>query len=234
MTSPLAAHVPRFQSHTPPPGVWVRDSHSNAPVVPFAEPMLAAFCRGFERGFARWGFPLAGMGHALIDGWLYLCNEDITDADEMARRMVRVEQVGDLRELSETARTWQTEVLPSVDAARRKVAAAPLSTYSADELTDALVAVYSLLVDFAEQRMTVLPGTNLLTSAFLVDGVEAGLSRADCLAALAGSSHATAARSRDGGGAEPDEYADDLLATDGSVPVDGVVSIGGGAAPVAR
>ncbi len=236
MTSPLAVLLPRCPSHTPPPGVWVRESHSNAPVVAFTEPMLAAFCRGFERGFARWGFPLAGMSHAVIDGWLYLRNEDLTDADELARRMARVEQVGDLVELRRTASEWQTDVLPAFDAARRAIAPGSLSTYSADELAGALTAAYSLLVDFAEQRMTVLPGTNLLTSAFLVDGVEAGLSRAECLAALAGSSHATAARSRDAGA--HDEYVDDLLSIDGSLPSAGEAQPGGagtvGAAPVAR
>ena len=233
MTSPLAIHLPRCSSHTPPPGVWVRESHADAPVVAFTEPMLAAFCRGFERGFARWGFPLAGMGHAVIDGWLYLCNQDLTDAAELARRMGRVEQVADLVELRRTAHEWQCDVLPTVDAARRAIAPAPLEAYTTDELAGALVAAYSLLVDFAEQRMTVLPGTNLLTSAFLVDGEAAGLTRAECLAALAGSSHATAARSRD---ADPgdDEYIDDLLAIDGGTPVDAAGTMTGGAAPVAR
>lgn len=235
MTSPLAVHLPRCSSHAPPPGVWVRESHTDAPVVAFVEPMLAAFGRGFERGFAHWGFPLAGMGRAVIDGWLYLCSEDLTDADELACRIQRVEQVGDLSELRETAREWQADVLPAVDAARRSIASAPLETYSADELADALVAVYSLLVDFAERRMAAVVGTNLLTSAFLVDGAEAGLSRADCLAALAGSSYATAARSRDASGDASDEYVDDLLSTDGSVPIAGGGLIaGGGAAPVAR
>ena len=234
MTSPLAAHLPRYPSHTPPPGVWVRESHSNAPVVAFTEPMLAAFCRGFGKGFARWGFPLAGMGHAVIDGWLYLCNEDLVDAAEMERRIVRVEHVGKLDELRTTARDWQTDVLPAVDAARRAIAPKPLPSYSADELADALVEAYSLLVDFAEQRMTVLPGTNLLTSAFLVDGAAAGLTRAECLAALAGSSHATAARSRDRA-ASADEFVDDLLSIDGSLPSAGEASPRlEGATPVAR
>jgi phosphohistidine swiveling domain-containing protein len=241
MTSPLAVHLPRFSSHTPPPGVWVRETHTDAPVAAFVEPMLAAFGRGFERGFAHWGFPLAGMGRAVIDGWLYLCSEDLSDADELARRIERVEHVGDLTELRRTAREWQADVLPSVDAARRSIAPSPLETYSPDELADALVAVYSLLVDFAERRMAAVAGTNLLTSAFLVDGAEAGMSRAECLAALAGGSHATAARSRDAGGANGasgealDEYIDDLLSADGSVPVaGGGLPAAGGAAPVAR
>lgn len=223
----LAAHLPRFSSHSVPPGVWRQDAHQDGPVLAFVEPMLASFGRGFRAGFSHWGFPLAGVGHVLIDGWLYLAEEDLTDVEELARRLARVEAIGDLVEIREAASRFADTLLPDIDARRRAIAPGALDTRSAEELVDALVAAYSLLVEFGEQRMTFLPGTNLLTSAFLVDGAAAGLTRLDCLRHLAGSSRSTTALAGDlargdatGVGSDElaDEYADDLLATDGAQP----------------
>lgn len=226
MESPLATHLARHSSHAPPPGVWTRDIHQNGPVVAFVEPMLAAFGRGFRAGFARWGFPLAGMGHVLIDGWLYLSAQDLTDPEELARRLPLVEALGDLAALRDETSAWLSDVLPVVDAARRAVAPGPLADRSDEQLADDLVAAYGLLIDLGERRMTALPGINLLTAAFLVDGEEAGLTRSECLALLAGSSHATTSLARavtasagtavgGTGVAVTDEYADDLLSPDG-------------------
>ena len=225
MQSNLGVHLPRFSSEAPPPSRWSREAHQDRPVVAFIEPMLAAFERGFRTGFARWGFPLGGMSHAVIDGWLFLAEEDLTDVDELQRRLERVETVGDLTELRACARWFSTVLMPEVDARRRAVAPGPLTSCSADELAEALVAAYSLLVEFAEQRMANVVGTNLLTSAFLVDGASAGLSRLDCLRHLAGSSRSTTALARDAAGhdigdrqALAEAYSDDLLGTDGTRP----------------
>jgi phosphohistidine swiveling domain-containing protein len=217
----LSDRLPRCSAHDAPSGEWQREYHLEAPVVPFMEPALVAFGRGFARGFAQWGFPLAGIGQLLVDGWLYLSPEPLTDPDEFVRRLARTEQVADLAELTSVAQRWIDQLLPHTDAARRSIAAGDITALADDELGAALVAAHELVCEFAEQRFADLPAVNLLTAALLVDGEQAGLARAQCLALLAGSSRATTALVRDVASAGVDlidEYIDDGLSTDPCAP----------------
>jgi phosphohistidine swiveling domain-containing protein len=207
----LGSRLVRCRLADLPDGTWEREFHLDAPVSPAMEPLLSAFGRGFGDGFATWGYPIAGVRQLVVDGWLYSRIEPLLDPVEVGRRIARADGVADLVDLQHTAEHWVSDLLPVFARRRRAVADRITGESATSDLVDALVDAVTLAVEFAESRFRDVPAVNLLTAAFLLDAVAAGMTRTEATAALVGSSSATSQLAED--------VTDEPLSTDLAAPL---------------
>ena len=218
---PLSARLPRVSSDQLDTASWLREEHLDAPVPALLEPMYAAMSRGFGRGFATWGFPLRGVDLLVIDGWLYTSIIDLDDIDELFARLDRVERLGDLADLRSTTTEWIGHLAPEFDSRRAALSAGSADALDDRGLVERFTALYQLVIELVERRFTDVPGVNLLTAAFVVDAIAAGVAASSAVAQLAGASPASAALAdlvADHGAGALDEHADDAMASDVLAP----------------